>query len=189
MLITATDIYTYLNQVAVNAANTTLMTAIANRASDIVTQAVGFGFDGYTAGSKDVRADPTRSQYLRLPAYNLGSVTTVVMVMNRGQEIESTRSISDWIEEPKFYLYRDHWWERGAWYRIQAEWGYGDPPPALTQLALELAVNIWRSKEKGLFTEIMGAEGAGAVRYIGGLNSLQRQIVDSVRRQYIDAVH
>jgi hypothetical protein len=53
------------------------------------------------------------------------------------------------------------------------------------EVALEIAVNIWRSKDKGLWTDIIGVEsGGGGIRFIGGLTNQQKAILDAVKAQY-----
>jgi len=86
-------------------------------------------------------------------------------------------------------LYRASGWGGAVWgdlprYRVTAVWGYGPTPPdSVVQLTLELAVNIWRSRDKGGFTEIVGVEGSGGIRQIAGLNTQQQMILESLRNE------
>jgi hypothetical protein len=69
---------------------------------------------------------------------------------------------------------------------VTAVWGYGPTPPdAIEQLTLELAVNVWRSRDKGGFTEMVGVDGSGAVRQVAGLNAQQRMVLENMRDQLI----
>ena len=69
-------------------------------------------------------------------------------------------------------------------YRVTAAWGYGpDVPSAIEQLTLELAVNIWRSRDKGGFSEIVGADGGGAVRQVARLNKQQQATLQNIAQQ------
>lgn len=71
----------------------------------------------------------------------------------------------------------------GGAYTVTARWGYGDPPAAVQELTKELAVNIWRSKARGLFTEVQGADDGGFIRYLGGLNKTQQAILAGIKAQ------
>jgi hypothetical protein len=72
-------------------------------------------------------------------------------------------------------------------YRVTAIWGYGPTPPdAIVQLTLELAVNIWRSRDKGGFSESVGVAGAGAIRQVAGLNKQQIATLENLRDQYYE---
>jgi hypothetical protein len=51
-----------------------------------------------------------------------------------------------------------------------------------------VAVNIWRSKDRGLYSEIQGAEDGGSVRYIGGLTTTQHMMVLNITRRYKEIV-
>lgn len=66
-------------------------------------------------------------------------------------------------------------------YSVTARWGYGDPPASVEELCLELAVNIWRGRDRGMFTEVIGAEGGAMLRYTGALNKSQQAILQGVK--------
>ena len=72
-------------------------------------------------------------------------------------------------------------------YRVTAIWGYGPTPPdSIVELCLEIAVNIWRSRDKGGFSEVVGVEGSGAIRHITNMNKGQVALLESVRDQLIN---
>lgn len=199
--VTNTEIRTYLTQVPAGAANNTLLDAIGARATAIIDRVLGFSFATYgAASSQDVRAPIAPSVDFRLPPYQAGSITSLSGLLFKGTTSESLTPITDWDEQDNFYLYRDLGWGGPQartldslitypWYRITAKWGYGPVPDEIIELALELSVNIWRSKDKGGFTEIVGVEGSGGVRMIAGLNAQQKMIVLSVRRKYVEVWH
>jgi hypothetical protein len=56
------------------------------------------------------------------------------------------------------------------------------------QIALELAVNMWRQRDRGLYSETQGVEGGGSVTYIGGLNATQRMVIQRARMQWREVV-
>lgn len=66
-------------------------------------------------------------------------------------------------------------------YAVTARWGWGDPPQAVVELCKELAVNIWRGRDRGMFTEVIGAEGGAMLRYTGALNKSQQVILQGVK--------
>ena len=45
-------------------------------------------------------------------------------------------------------------------------------------------MNIWRSKDKGSFTDGIGVEGGGAVRFIGGLTKQLQMILQNIVDRY-----
>ncbi len=175
--ITAADIRAYLPQV--KADNDPTLTAITIRATDRVNKALGFVFDGYVVGTRVVSA--YGGKYLHLPPHQLGSVTAVVWGTY-------TVPSSYYSEQPDGALYYRPSWGHPTWgiadYLVTAAYGYGQPPEAIQEVTLELAVNIWRSKDKGGFTEVLGAEGSGAVRVVAGLTRDQLATIDAVRASY-----
>jgi hypothetical protein len=64
-------------------------------------------------------------------------------------------------------------------YRVTARWGYGPVPAEIEQVTLELAVNIWRSKDKGGFTEMVGVEGQGGIRAVAHLTRGQQAVLEA----------
>lgn len=176
----------------VSVVNTTegLLTTILDRATDIVRNALRacltdptFDYAAYGPASTRIVQGYT-GMYLTIPPHQLASVTLV--------EYQSATNPEAWgavpdqvLEQTNGQLYRASGWG-GGWgdrprYRVTAVWGYGPTvPSAIEELTLELAANIWRSRDKGGFTEIVGVEGGGSVRAIAGLNKLQQQIVADV---------
>ena len=51
------------------------------------------------------------------------------------------------------------------------------------EVVLELAVNIWRSRDKGGFSEVVGAEGGGAIRAVAGLTKQQQATLENLRNE------
>lgn len=76
--------------------------------------------------------------------------------------------------------------EGAGHYQVTARWGYGPPPPAVAQLCLELAVNIWRLRERGMATESIGADGGSRSIYAGGINKTQRVVLDAIRARLLE---
>jgi hypothetical protein len=48
-------------------------------------------------------------------------------------------------------------------------------------VCLELAVNIWRGKDRGMWTETIGVDGEGGLRFTGGMTSQQRSILRAAK--------
>jgi hypothetical protein len=186
----------YLDQVPSGAGMDTKLTKILARAESIVVDALGFAFFDADADWSDVstsakRVQSEESTYLALPPYLAGSITSLVPMSGA---IATTSEVTDYEETAdRCYLYRAAGWGARR-YQITAKYGYGAAPPAIVEVVLELAVNIWRSKDQGLFREMIGVDsvgqkvGGGTIKYIGGLNQLQRQIIADVRRQYTEPI-
>ena len=62
---------------------------------------------------------------------------------------------------------------------MTARWGYGPAPDEIEQVTLELAVNMWRSKDKGGFTDVVGVEGQGSIRAVAHLTSGQKAVLEA----------
>lgn len=182
------QIQAYLPQT--DASSEDVLTECLTRATDIVRQAMraclGDGAFDYvafgTASTKIVLG--TRGPYLSIPPHQAGSVTLVEELS--GIDPETYTALTDqWLQENGF-LYRLAGWHRSlsgfpARFRVTAVWGYGATvPAAIEELTLELAVNIWRQKDAGLFQTTIGADGGGSLRYVGGLNKQQLMMLESV---------
>lgn len=181
---TAAQLRAYLDKLTPAQTADGVFEPILDRARNVIDLVLGFSFfdadaSWPAAAAKAVRAE--RSRWLRLPPYQLGSITQIVVT---GQ----TAAITDWEEEPdagRGVLYRDERWEATR-YTITAVWGYGPAPAAVVEVNLELAVNIWQGKAAGRFSDVIGAEGGGAVGYAKALTGQQKLVLEKVREQYRD---
>jgi hypothetical protein len=158
---------------------------ILNRATAICDDAsvgLGFHFGGYTGGQQTVLSN--HSPYLELPPYQPGSVSAITLDGN---------PIVDWVADPDGTLRRtvasqwpvkdiDAWGWRGFYYVVTANWGYGPPPDSVIEVCLEVAVNIWRSRDAGRFTNVVGPADGGAVGYEGALTPLQRSVLQGLKQ-------
>lgn len=163
---------------------------VLDRATGIIRDAlraeigdVTFDFAAWpSASTKDVRAQ--RGPYLVLPAHQLASVTAVAL---NGSAIAST--LWEELDDGTLYYVNSagHELDWGRYrYTVTAVWGYGPASDfdSIVELTLELAVNIWQSKQEGRFTNVVGVEGSGAVGYEGALTPLQRAIIQRVARRF-----
>lgn len=184
--ITAADIREYLDAQQATPTNvpSALLEKIAERAQDMVYSALGFEFAAYGATTTTKNVFGSGSPILYLPAHEAGSVTTVT-------PYGSSSAITGWIEQADGSLYLTGHNPRaiGGWvenynYTVTAKWGYGPVPDDVTQVMLEIAVNIFRGRGKGMFESAIGETGAGQIRFIGGVTSQQRAVLNAVRRKY-----
>jgi hypothetical protein len=187
--VTVADLRGYLKQVEVGAAKDAELQTVIDRAHSILDDALGFEFAGFAAGDQDVRSPLVRSAWLEVPFHDPGTVTDVAMVFGRGRTTETTQAVDDWLEEDDGRVYLDGGWSARTWYRVTADWGYGDAPDSIVEVELQLAINLWRGKDRGMYSDVIGVEGGGAVGYQRSLTNLQRMIVDDVRRRYLGVVH
>lgn len=186
---TTAQLRAYLDQVDDDAATTALLQACLDRGRSLIDQALGWSFfdagaDWPAASTRFVQAED--SQWLRLPPYREGSITRLTVV-DDDTEIDDFEE--DW-DAGRGYLWREAGWA-GRRYAATAVYGYGPAPDAIVQLNLEVAVNLWRTRTKGAFAEVQGAEGGGQIqiRYIGGLTRQQQAVIDAVRRRYRDVAY
>jgi hypothetical protein len=54
-------------------------------------------------------------------------------------------------------------------------------PPSVEQVTLELAVNMWRSVDRGLWSPSSGVDGEGALPYPGVLTEKQMGMLRQIR--------
>lgn len=187
MFATIAQLRRYLTQIGLGADADATLTDVLTRATDIVRRAMRailadetFDYTAWPAAStKIVRGYTT--YYLPLPPHQANSVT-LVEYMSAGSPITYATVADSWYEEDN-RLFRSGGWGSER-YRMTAVWGYGPTvPAAIEELTLELAVNLWRSRDKGGFTEIVGVEGGGAIRMVAGLNAQQIMILENVAQR------
>lgn len=173
--------------VAVVQTTDALLQDCLDRARDTLDVQIGWAFFDLgaawpLASTRTVRSEA--SQWLRLPPYKAGSIAQITL---HGD----TQALDDYEEDwdaGRYYLYRDDGWA-AARHTITAQWGYGPAPDAIVQLNLELAVNIWRARAKGMYVDVQGAEGGGAIRFVGGLTKSQQATISAIRRAYVDVAY
>lgn len=193
--VTVAEIKSYLEQLGndPNEPQDTLLGDIANRATSIVEEFLTFSFSAYpsTATSKVIQAWGT--PYLVLPAHQSGSVTTVVPensttpVTGYTVEDDGTLYIGSTYTFPTYAPMLGPSWGIGR-FIVTAKWGYGPVPESVKEVVLEVAVNIWRRKDQGMWTDIIGADGEPGIRFVGGLTNQQRAILDAVKDRYLAGV-
>lgn len=183
--ITVDDMRAYLDQTKAGAEQDATLTSICARATSIVNGALGFVYAGYAAGIRPVHASGTA--WLYLPPYEPGSVTSVVWgsytVPSDDYYEDSERSALVRTNTTILGALPYSSWD-SALYSVAANYGYGPPPESIVEVTLEVAMNIWRSRARGGFTELVGAEGGGAVRSVQGLTKQQQAIVEAEKARF-----
>jgi hypothetical protein len=196
---TVAQLRTYLSQVGDGTAETTLLQAILDRATGIIDTALGFTLAAYPGSATALVVLHGGGPYLKLPPHLAGSIT--IVVDPSGSTVPTINYVEDtdgdlyraptgyWSlsGESPYSQYPDPNWPIGR-YTITAKWGAGPASAAVEQVCLELAVNIWRGKDRGMFTETVGVDGAGGLIFTGGLTNQQAAILRQVRAQYIGPV-
>ena len=153
-------------------------TAIVRKALAYLIGDPAFDYGAYPAASTTIIRSYGETEYLLIPVHQANNVTLVEELI--GTNPATYQAISDeWLQEADGSLWRASGWIDTR-YRITAPWGYGPVTDEIKQLTLEVTINIWRSKDKGSFTEMIGAEGGGSTRFIGGFTKQQQSILESV---------
>lgn len=171
------QLYAYLGQLdSADAAQTALLIDILTRATAKVDRylrtSIGdpaFTFGAYPAASTKI-VTSNGGIMLTIPAHEQGSVA-LVEYQSASNPVAWTAITDPWEEYASGEIYRAYGWgyQHGyapIRYRITAAWGYGPVPADIEGITLNLAVNMFRSASKGGFTEIVGAEGGGAMRVV-----------------------
>ena len=188
---TVASLRAYLDQVDVTAATDEVLAAILGRASATVRTTLRslladptFDFaDEYAAASTRI-ITAYGGHVLPIPPHLAGSVTEVEY--EAGTNPTTWTAIADeWYEQGDGSLYRPYGWgipyrrPLAIRYQVTARWGYGPVPDEIEQVTLELAVNMWRSKDKGGFTDVVGVEGRGSIRAVAHLTSGQKAVLEA----------
>jgi hypothetical protein len=188
---TVSNLREYLTQVATGATVDAQLQRILDRANAIVNEALGIEFAafGATASERDLRG--SYDHYLRPPAFKASSIVGIEAVYARGTSDEDTEAITDWIEDTDARPYRiyryDGWAE--TWYRVEAIWGYGAAPASVVEVELEVAINVWRSRDAASFGTAIGPDDGGGITINRALTWAQRDILRAVRASYLGVVH
>ena len=200
---TIAQLRAYLEQTKISVDKDAVLQDVLDRANAIITDYLGFSFgewpsedpfaldDWPTGESAAVTDEDVLCRYggywLTIPAHMGGSVSAVTSLSSRGASSETETTESDWLEESDGRLYRYSGWSPG-WYRVTATWGYGPAPASVIEVELEVATNIWKSKDAGSFGNSLGVEGGGAVTVNRAMEWRQRNILDGVRTTYLGVV-
>lgn len=186
---TVDDVQQYLLQIEdSNTAEIAVLTAVLPRAITIVERAIGqmlavenFTFNSTTpADSENYVYTMHNYPYVYLPPIQ-GAITSVAYEsgFNQWTTIDAANyTVRDgqlWfnaIPTPKTYL------------RITAPWGYGDCPADVAEVMIETAINIWRSKDKGGFAEMIGESGNSYLRTVASLTKAQQAVLQAYTDQY-----
>ena len=188
-LITHDDVYQYLQQVTPSGENDELLDTIVARAESIIFEYLGFEWAAYAGSPSTMTVTGSGTPWLVLPPHQPGSVTLVTL------EGQTTAYSTAYTEEPDGSLYLTGSWAYSTrysygWppyrYTVTAKWGQGAVPEALKEVAVELAVNLWREKDKGMFSDVIGVEGGGsvAVGYTRAFTNRQLATLKAIRRKY-----
>lgn len=155
----------------------TRATATVKRALQSMTADPSLDFADYAAATTKI-VTAYGGVVLNLPPHAAGSVTQVEETATTNPTTWATIA-DEWYEQDDGSLYRTYGWGYpaiglAARYRVTAQWGYGPAPSDVEEVTLELAVNTWRSKDKGGFTEMIGVEGRGSIRAVANLTPGQK---------------
>jgi hypothetical protein len=186
----------YLGQVPDNATTDAQMVEVITRAQAIVDGELGFSFAGYDSAASARRINSYGGQYLTLPYYQAGTITAVALAREAADPdnsggvgpvtLPTAWPITDYEVEPDNAqtLWRPGGWYRGR-YSVTAKWGYGTAPDSVVQVTLEVAVNLWQTRDRGMTTLNVGVEGGGGQPFARALTWEQRDRLERVREQYV----
>lgn len=173
-----------LPQVPASTTTDVLLGELLERATRLVEGELTFEYapwDG-AATAKDFHVRVVESQYLQLPDYQAGTLASIYEVTAKGTTYEDTEEVTatayDILDDGRLFRYEG--WPSG-WYRATAVWGVGPAPSSVVQVVLEIAVNLWRGRDRGMFSDVIGVDGGGAVGYARSLTNQQRMVLQNER--------
>lgn len=180
-----------LNQLKATADQDVLLAELIEEATAQIRSYLGHDFGTAQPGTTTIYGRGT--PFLMLPAHVAGSVTTVSApagftvpaYVERDGVLEAVDS-----QGRRVSVYRDPWyadlfgpqalaWQDGVPYTVSATFGYGPLPADVRQVCVELVVNAWRTRDTGSYVDSVGVDGSGAQRFVGGLTSKQKAILDA----------
>ena len=190
-LITRNDVYDYLDQFQENGANDALLDTVIARAEDIIAEYLGFTWTAYAGSPTTMIVTGAGTPWLTLPPHQAGTVTLVTL------ECGTDAYTTDYTEQVDGTLYLTNYAPYSRWggwpvarFEVTANWGYGTVPEALKEVAIELVVNILKEKDKGMFSDVIGVDGANAVAvgYKRAWTNRQEAILNRYRRRYVQVL-
>lgn len=193
-IITLPDIRGYLDQLselgdAKEAIADAILNQIIPRAEAIVLRELGpaYVFGTYPAASQK-RIYHSGGSALNLPPHD---TTTGITAVRYGASDATVMAATDYYyDNGALYVAGSLGYGPAQWpqwapgvYFVTGKWGFGPAPDDVKEVCLEVAVNLWRGKDRGMWTEVVGAETTG-LRFTGGLTKTQKDILRNVKRAY-----
>jgi hypothetical protein len=190
-LVTVADVLEVLDQVDQgNGEYDVLLADLCARAQDTVELYLGFTFDGYTTATTAV-VYGKGTPWLTLPPHEAGSITHVTIEPASGG---TASDITGWAEQSDGSIYLlgyapdGRGWYPMTRYVVTANFGYGtDWPEAVRQVGIELVINMFKERTKGMFSDVIGVDtdgGTTAVGYTRAWTNRQKDILDRTKRKY-----
>ena len=184
---TLTEAYRYLDQLSgEDPDRDVLLQSILDRATSMIDTYLGYSYAGYTAATTKV-VYGQGTPFLSLPPHEVGSVTaivpeggTAVDAATYTQQEDGTIYLnSAYVPYPAPYASQGRYTGWGFYrYTVTADWGYGTVPASIKEACLELAMNIWKQKDRGFWTDFVGVTGASGQRFSGGLPKSLRDVLE-----------
>lgn len=187
-LVTVDDVRDVLDQITTSEHDVLLATFCAE-VQGMVELYLGFTFSGYTSATTAV-AYGRGTPWLVPPPHQAGSITSVTYEPAYGG---TATNIVGWAEQPDGSLYFPGSWYGRLWYSgqryvVTGNFGIGTTwPVEVKQVATEIVVNKFKEREKGMFSDVIGVEGAGgdtAIGYKGTFTKYQKMILDRTKFKY-----
>lgn len=190
---TTAQLFQYLNQATPSASEEALGQVVLDRAASILEGALyPVAFADWPATATARWVESAGGAYIKLPPHQQGTVT----VLTYGSTVVDTAAYFE-TEQGNIRLtpsvgYNWPWcrsvpsgwgWVMGM-FQVSAKWGYGPPPESMTELCIEIAVTIRKNRDSGMFQQVLGADDGASLRYVGGLNSTQRAMIQNIKSKY-----
>lgn len=183
-LLVKADVKEYIDQLGDTEEHDTLLDTICARVEDTIKLYLNLDFAAYTSATTMV-VYGTGTPWLVLPPHQAASVTAV----KYGPTASPTTVVSTtYTEDAQGNLYREwgHWYPYR--YTVTANWGLGTTwPDSVKEVAVEMAASIFKERDTGYFSDLVGVLGDGGttvVGYKGAMTKRQKMVLDLVRRRY-----
>lgn len=169
----------------------TLIQECLDDATSMIDLELGFTWADYdtVATARPVLGYGTA--YLLLPPHQIGSVTEV----RRGTPTDTLVPSSDYTEQTtdgSLYMstatgfpYGQSYWQPGL-YSVTAKWGHGPVLSALAKVCVELAINMYKERDRGMYSDVIGVDTSGGVTvgYARAFTNSQQRTLDQIRAKY-----
>lgn len=190
---TAAQFRARYHQISGQPADESLIGEMLEAATAIIDQYVGYSFGTAAAEASELVVYGDGTDYLALPAYVAGSLTTVegpsgaitTYVERDGLLIAADGAGNVPVRRPPGILDSRTYvagWSEGVPYTVTARWGVAAVPADIREACIQIAGRLWQGRNAG-YSDVIGVEGEGTFAYQRALPNLVKMTLDSYKER------